>query len=218
MKKTAIIIGATGLTGGILLEYLLNDPTYEKIILFSRKPIEKNHPKIEEYLLDLFELENYSEFFKADVVFCCIGSTKAKTPDDKIYRKVDYGIPITAAKLAKQNGINTFIIISALGADEKSKVFYNKLKGDMERDVSKENIQNTYILRPSLIVGDRNEKRFGEDTAGFFMGVFNFLIPKRYKRIHADIIAKAMQILAVNGYSKEIISSEEIKEIVEKNN
>ncbi|WGF93545.1 NAD(P)H-binding protein [Aequorivita marisscotiae] len=211
--KTAIILGATGLTGGILLEKLLKDASFEKIKLFSRSSAKKHSPKIEEHLIDMFQLEDYSEAFKADVAFCCIGTTKAKTPDKEIYKKIDYGIPVTAAKLAKNNGIKTFIVISALGADENSSVFYNKTKGQMERDVLAENIENTYILQPSLIVGDRDENRLGEKVATFFMKSFGFLIPKKYKMIKAETIAEAMLILAKKEYSEKIITSEKIREI-----
>lgn len=214
MKKTAIILGATGLTGSILLKKLLKDPAYEKIKLFSRSSAEEKSPKLEEHLIDMFQLEKYSETFKADVVFCCIGTTKAKTPDETTYKKIDYGIPVAAAKLAKQNNIETFVVISALGADENSRIFYNQTKGKMERDVLKQNIEKTYILQPSLIVGKRDESRLGEDIATFFMKTFGFLIPKKYKMIKAETIAKAMLVLAKTGYSEKIITSEKIKEIV----
>lgn len=211
--KTAIILGASGLTGSILLEKLIEDDSFERIKLFSRKSIGKSSPKIEEHIVDLFELEKYSDDFKADVVFCCIGTTKAKTPDNGTYRKIDYGIPVAAAKLARKNGIKSFIVISALGANVKSKTFYNRTKGEMERDVLEQAIENTYILQPSLIVGDRNESRFGETMAGVFMKVFGFLIPKKYKVIKAETIAQAMLVLAKEGYSEKTITSEKIKEI-----
>ncbi len=213
MKKIAIILGATGLTGSILLKNLLNDPSFEKIKLFSRSSAEINSQKIEEHLIDMFQLEKYSEAFTADVVFCCIGTTKAKTPDNETYKKIDYGIPVTAAKLAKQNGIETFIVISAMGADENSGIFYNKTKGEMQRDVLKQQIKNTYILQPSLIAGDRDENRLGEKIATFFMKIFGFLVPKKYKIIKAETIAEAMLILAKQDYSEKIITSEKIKEI-----
>jgi len=212
--KTAIILGATGLTGSTLLEKLITDSSFEKIKLFSRSSVHNNSPKIEEHLIDMFQLENYSEAFKADVVFCCIGTTKSKTPDKETYKKIDYGIPVTAAKLAKQNGIETFIVISALGADENSSIFYNKTKGEMQSGILNQNIQNTYILQPSLIVGDRDESRFGEKVATFFMKTFGFLVPKKYKMIKAETIAEAMQVLAKEGYSKQIITSEKIKDII----
>ena len=215
--KTAIILGATGLTGSILLEKLLADASFEKIKLFSRSTAEMNSPKIEEHLIDMFQLENHSEAFKADVVFCCIGTTKAKTPNQETYKKIDYGIPVTAAKLAKKNGIKTFIAISAMGADVHSSIFYNKTKGEMQRDVLQENIENTYNLQPSLIVGERNETRFGENMATIFMRTFSFLIPKKYKMIKAETIAKAMHILSKKGYSEKIIPSEKIQEIASQN-
>lgn len=164
--------------------------------------------------MDMFQLEKHSEAFKADVVFCCIGTTKAKTPDKETYKKIDYGIPVTAAKLANQNGIETFIVISAMGADENSDIFYNKTKGEMQRDVLKQDIENTYILQPSLIVGNRNEARFGENVATFFMKAFGLLIPEKYKMIKAETIAEAMLVLAKEGYSEKIITSEKIREIV----
>ncbi len=211
--KSAIILGATGLTGSILLEKLIKEDSFERIKLFSRSSAGNNSAKVEEHLTDLFELEKHSEDFKADVVFCCIGTTKAKTPDNEIYRKIDYGIPVAAVKLAKKNGIKSCIVISALGASVKSKTFYNRTKGEMERDVLKQAVENTYILQPSLIVGDRNESRLGETVAGFFMKTFNFLIPKKYKIIRAETIARAMMVLAKKGYSEKIITSEKIKEI-----
>lgn len=213
--KTAIILGATGLTGSLLLEKLLKDPSFKKIKLFSRSSVQISNTKIEEHLIDMFELENYSEEFRADVVFCCVGTTKAKTPDKEIYKKIDYGIPVEAAKLSKKNGINTFIVISSLGADPNSSVFYNKTKGEMQRDVLNQNIENTYVLQPSLIVGNRNESRFGEDMAGFFMKIFGFLVPKKYKMIQAEIIADAMRTLAKENYTEKIIPSEKIKEIAQ---
>lgn len=215
MKKNAIILGATGLTGSILLKKLLKDPSFEKIKLFSRSTADMNSPKIEEHLIDMFQLEKHSEAFKADVVFCCIGTTKAKTPEKETYKKIDYGIPVTAAKLAKQNGIETFIVISAMGADANSNIFYNKTKGEMQRDVLSQNIKNTYILQPSLIVGDRDENRFGEKVATFFMKSFGFLIPKKYKMIKAETIAEAMLALAKKEFPKQQITSDEIKQIAQ---
>lgn len=213
MKKTAIILGATGLTGSILLEMLLKDPQYEKIKLFSRSSIEKEQPKIEEHLVDLLDMESFSSDFQGDVVFCCIGTTKAKTPDKKNYKNIDYGIPVNAAMLAEQNKIPVFIVISALGANANSNTFYNKTKGEMQNEVLKYKIDETYILQPSLISGPRSEKRFGEDFANAFMKVFGFLIPKKYKSIPAQNIAKAMLIIAEKGFSKPMITSKEIKAI-----
>ena len=213
MKKNAIILGATGLTGAHLLDLLLKDSDYDRVKVFTRKKLTNSHPKIEEHLVDLLKLSDHAIEFTADVVFCCIGTTKAKTPDKALYRAIDYGIPVEAAKLCKQNSINQFIAISALGANSKSKVFYSQLKGEMERDVLAQHIKNTHLLQPSLIVGDRKEKRMGEDFSKYFMKIFGFLIPARYKMIQAKTIAQAMVQLARNPRKEHVISSEKIKEI-----
>tara|TARA_A100000171_G_scaffold35083_1_gene33588 strand:- start:2924 stop:3580 length:657 start_codon:yes stop_codon:yes gene_type:complete len=217
MPKTAIILGATGLVGGKLLDLLLKDDRYITLKIFSRSSCKITDPKIEEHLGDLFDMEQFAEEFTADVVFCCVGTTKAKTPNKETYRKIDYGIPVAATKLAKQNNISTFEVISAMGANPDSSTFYNKVKGEMERDVLAEGVANTYILQPSLIGGDRNEKRFGERMAQFFMGVFGFLIPKQYKVIEPETIAQAMLQIAEKGYKDNQIQipSDKIKEIAD---
>ncbi|RFN59266.1 NAD-dependent epimerase/dehydratase family protein [Marixanthomonas ophiurae] len=213
MSKTAIILGATGLTGSMLLQQLLDDDSISTIKLFSRSSSNIKSPKVEEYLIDMFQLEKETERFTGDVVFCCIGTTKSKTPDKETYKKIDYGIPVAAAKLAKQNSIKKFVVISALGSNPDSSVFYNKVKGEMERDVLQQNISETYILQPSLIGGDRNENRTGESIAQFFAKTFSFLIPKKYKMIEPETIAKAMQNLLYKPYAKTRIPSDEIKKI-----
>lgn len=215
--KTAIILGATGLTGGLLLQELLNDQRYGKIKLFSRSKVAVKNEKIEEYLVNLFKLEDHKEDFKADEVFCCIGTTKSKTPDKDTYRKIDHGIPVKAAKISKENGIERYLVISALGADEKSKMFYNKTKGEMEKDVLSQNIKNTFVFRPALIAGDRVEKRFFEKLAKKAMKVLDYAMVgplRQYSSIHPQTIAKAMVIVANKGYSKTVIPSDEIKNVV----
>lgn len=216
MGKTAIILGATGLTGGLLLEQLLEDSRYDKIKLFSRSASGLQHPKIEEFVVDLFELKNHKQDFKGDVVFCCIGTTKAKTPNQEEYLKIDYGIPVAAAELAKENGINTFIGISALGADKNSKIFYNRTKGRMEESVLAEQITHTYLLQPSLIGGEREEKRAGEKFGKALLSFFDpFLMGSlsKYKAIKPEIIAKCMIFLDNNSYPSSRILSDEIKQI-----
>lgn len=216
--KTAIILGATGLTGGILLQKLLEDSRYSKIKLFSRSSIDVKNDKIEEHLIDLFELEKYAEDFMADEVYCCIGTTQAKTPDEDTYHKIDYGIPVTAAKLARTNEIRTFIVISALGADPESRFFYNRTKGEMERDVLNEKIAETYIFQPSLIGGKREEKRPFEAAWKKAMTVGDHLLIgplKKYRSIHAEKIANAMIYVANHKYAATRIESKEIREIAD---
>ncbi|SHG28513.1 Uncharacterized conserved protein YbjT, contains NAD(P)-binding and DUF2867 domains [Salegentibacter echinorum] len=221
MPKTAIILGATGLTGGLLLHNLLEDDRYEKIKLFSRKSVEINHPKIEEHLVDLLKLKEEKDKFTADEVFCCIGTTKSKTPDEKKYSSIDRGIPIAAAKLCKENNIDTFSVVSALGANPKSRMFYNRTKGKMEDEVLAQEIKNTYILQPSLITGERKENRSSEKVGKIML---NFLNPfflgtlRKYKSISAESIAEAMvKITNSSELSLKRIPSDEIKNIANSN-
>ncbi|WP_339627308.1 nucleoside-diphosphate sugar epimerase [uncultured Maribacter sp.] len=220
MNKTAIILGATGLTGGLLLQKLIDDNRYSTIKLFSRTRIEGLPNKVIQFIVNILELERYRTDFIADEVYCCIGTTAKKTPNKKLYKKIDYGIPVTAAKLAKENDIPTFLVISAMGANKASNVFYNRTKGEMEQDVLQQGIKNTLILRPSLIGGERNERRVLEKIG---IVVFKIIQPlfigplKKYKTINAESIAQAMVNLANNVSKTEIIiTSDNIKQIAEK--
>ncbi|APY01046.1 NAD(P)H-binding protein [Lacinutrix venerupis] len=221
MKKTAIILGASGLTGGLLLNQLIDDERYKSIKLFSRSKIEGLPSKVTQFIGDLLEIEQFKNDFTGDQVFCCIGTTKAKTPDKDLYKKIDYGIPVSAAKLAKANDIDTFLVISALGADAKSSVFYNKTKGEMERDVLKQDIKKTFIFQPSLIGGDRKESRTLEAIG---KAVFKVIQPlffgklKKYKITNPERMAQAMINLANSkNYSEVIITSNDIKRITKNN-
>lgn len=215
MSKTAILLGATGLVGGYLLERLLKDDCYTKVKVFGRSSCNKSHKKLEEYIGDLFQLESFAEEFTGDVVFCCIGTTKAKTPDKKKYRKIDHGIPVAAATLALQNGIRVFEVISSMGANVDSSTFYNKVKGEMERDVIAVGVRDTYIFQPSLLGGSRNDTRLGEQLAQFFMATFSFFVPKRYKIIQPETVARAMIKVAEGSYKQQRIPSDTIKEIAD---
>tara|TARA_R110000796_G_scaffold183498_1_gene299920 strand:- start:54301 stop:54966 length:666 start_codon:yes stop_codon:yes gene_type:complete len=214
--KTALILGATGLTGGILLQLLLENGAYDKVKLFSRSSIGFTHPKMEEYVINLFQLEKFKSDFIGDEVYCCIGTTKKKTPNNEMYKNIDYGIPVKAAQLAKENKIETILIISALGANAESSIFYNRIKGEMENAVLNLHIKNTYILQPSLIGGNRLEKRFGEQFFKQVMKLLHFVLVgplEKYKTIEPITIAKAMIWLANNDFNKNRIESDELKKL-----
>lgn len=217
-QKTAIVLGGTGLTGSLLITRLIADDRYKTIKLISRKTTGNTSPKIKEIIGDLLQLEHFKNDFTADVVFCCIGTTSSKTKDRAVYKAIDFGIPFVASKLAKENKIPTFIVVSAMGANSKSKIFYNRTKGEMELAVTDQDIPNTYVLRPSLILGDRNERRIGESIGAFIMKLTNiFLLGslKKYRAIEADCIAAAMINLAESKYHKQIVNSDVIQEFGE---
>ncbi len=220
MGKTAIILGITGLTGKLLAQSILADATYDKLISFHRRKSGIEHPKLEEHVVDLFKLESQGTVFKADVVFCCIGTTQSKTSDKEQYKAIDYGIPLAAAKLAKTNGIPKFIVISALGADAESSVFYNKVKGEMERDILALNLPEAYFLEPALLDADREEKRTFEKIAIAAFKVFNlFLVGplKKFQSIKPEQLVIAMKKLAVSRYPDARIESDKIKELAHGN-
>lgn len=219
IKKTAIILGASGLTGSLLLQSLIQDDRYETVKLFSRKDSKITNPKVVEKVGNLLELESFKTDFTGDEVYCCIGTTTKKTPDKTLYRNIDFGIPVSAAKLAKQQNINTFLVVSAMGANPKSNIFYNKTKGEMEQAVLAEKIPNTYILRPSFIGGERKESRIFERIG---LVVFKIIQPlflgkfKKYGIIEAKSIAKAMITLAnTKPVNKQTVLSDAIQEIAE---
>lgn len=216
MPKTAIILGASGATGSELLQLLLADSRYAKIKLFARSSIGIANPKIEEFIIDMFQLENYAADFTAHDVFCCIGTTKAKTPNKDEYYKIDFGIPVAAAKLAKVNNIPNFIVISAIGANKNSSVFYNRTKGEMQEAVLAQNLANVHVLQPALILANRKDNRFAEKLAAVAMKVLNPLLwgsAAKYKSITAATIAKAMVWLANNSYPDTIVASDKISDL-----
>ncbi len=216
MSKTAIVLGATGLTGGILTELLLDDSAFAKIKILTRRPTQFKHPKVEEIICDLLAVETFKEHFRGDVVFCCIGTTKAKTPDREKYHAIDYGIPIHTAQLAKENKINTYIVISSVGTSAKSPFFYVRTKGEMERDLLKIDVEHTFIMKPAFINGRPDEERKGEKTLKAMMAVMDFLMIgplKKYKSTQAKDIAQAMVQLAKNPIEHHAIENREIKSL-----
>jgi uncharacterized protein YbjT (DUF2867 family) len=221
MTKSAIILGATGLTGSYVLDELLNNPEYTKVIVFSRRPLEIENEKLQVFECDVLNLEEQKDYFKADEVYVCIGTTNNKTPNKKLYRDIDFGIPVTAAQLCRENRIDNIAVMSSLGANSKSSVFYTKTKGEMEESVLEMEIPNTYLLRPAMIMGPRKERRLGETLGKMLTFIINPLLQgslKKYKGIHAETIAKAM-INLCNEKSdlKEIIESDKIWEIAKLN-
>lgn len=199
MSKKAIIAGATGLVGKKLLELLLEDEAYVEVIVISRKPVSHNHPKFSNIVVDFDKLEDTKKDLIADDVFCCLGTTMKKAGSKEAFKKVDFHYPLELAKLTKDNGAKKYLLISALGADEKSSVFYNKVKGEIENAISELAFDAFYIFRPALLMGPRKEQRAAEDIFKAIFKVVDYLLVgplKKYRSIHRDIVPRAMNQLA----------------------
>jgi uncharacterized protein YbjT (DUF2867 family) len=220
--KSAILLGATGLTGNYVLNKLLKRDDYSKIIVFSRRALEVTHEKLEVIVCDLLDLEDQKDKFKADEVYVCIGTTNNKTPNKKLYRDIDFGIPVTASQLCRENRIDTIAVMSSLGSNPKSSSFYTKTKGEMEQSILEIEIPNTFLLRPSIIMGRRKESRTGESLGKLLFLLFSPILVgplKKYKAIRAETIASAM-INLCNGKFEEkgIIESDKIWTIGDNDN
>ena len=193
--KTALLFGATGLVGSHLLNLLIINNNYSKIKVFVRSSIELNDPKIEIIQTDFNNLKNHREDIKGDDCFFCIGTTKKNSPDKNEYKRVELEVPKQVAQIAKSNLVNSFVFVSSGYADPKSSGDYLKFKGLVEEELKRLNFSKLGIMRPSFLLGNRQEKRVGEKIGIF---VFKLLSPlflgplKKMKPIHSVTVAKAM--------------------------
>jgi uncharacterized protein YbjT (DUF2867 family) len=206
----AILIGATGLIGSLLLERLLNDPLFTHIKLISRRTAGVQGARLEEVLIDF---EDEAQFRKAvtpaDVLFCCIGTTQQKVKGDKkAYRKIDFDIPVKAALFCAEQNFGKYVLVSAAGANATSKNFYLHLKGETEMAVLQQAISTVYIMRPSILLGKRNESRLLESAGKAMMQLFSVFLAgslSKYRAIQAKEVAGAMLVAATKTATGKFI-------------
>jgi uncharacterized protein YbjT (DUF2867 family) len=205
MSRIVTLIGATGLIGGNLLELLLKDRSIHTVRALVRKTIVSSDPKLQQFVINFEDPKAYEPHMAGtEAVFCAVGTTNSKVKGDKeLYKKVDFDIPVFAAKAAAKCGVYAFVLVSSVGANpENNQNFYLKLKGVTEEAVCKEMIPSVYIMRPSLILGERNERRFTEKLAQSVMPVISWALSgsaAKYKAIKAEEVAQAMQAAANSG-------------------
>lgn len=192
--KTATLIGATGLIGSHVLEILKSDVFFKSVNVIVRRPLHIDHPKITVKVVDFSDFEQMKDGIRgSDMVFCTVGTTEKKVKGDKVaYWKVDFDIPVHAARACKDTGVAQFLVVSAIAADSDSKSFYLRLKGKVEDELIQLNLPSVAVFRPSLLLGRRQEFRFGEKVGEIFLGGLSFVIPSKYKPIHAANVAHAM--------------------------
>jgi uncharacterized protein YbjT (DUF2867 family) len=218
-NKTALIIGATGLVGEEMLKQLLLLPQYDKVIALTRRPLDIKNAKLENPVVDFDKPEQYNKI-KADDVYCAMGTTIGKAGSKAAFKKVDFEIPLAVAKLALDNGASKFILVSSMGADAKSLVFYSRTKGELEQALAKLKYKAVIIFRPSILLGDRKEHRTGEEIGRFVSEKLSFLFAgplAKYRGTPADVLAKAMiKISGENVTGVRIMENDEIFKIAEK--
>jgi uncharacterized protein YbjT (DUF2867 family) len=188
VPRHALLLGATGLVGREILRLLLGDAAVERVTVIARRPTGNAHTKLDERILDLGEMQQHPDAFAADAIFCALGTTIKTAGSQDRFRVVDYDYPLMAARLGKQQGAQHYLLVSALGANAGSRVFYNRVKGEVERDLLALNYPRTTIARPSLLLGEREEFRLGERV----FERLGWLVPPAYKPIHARDVAAAL--------------------------
>lgn len=216
-ETTALILGASGLIGSELVKILVGQHRYKKIHMLVRGPIDIIDPICEPHVVDFDRLEEYADLFQVRDVFCCLGTTIKKAKSKDAFRKVDFEYPVRAAKIAADAGAEKFLIVTAMGADPKSLFFYNQVKGEVEDTLKTVNLPSIHIFRPSLLLGERAEFRFGEkiaEKASIFLNPMMVGPLRSYKAIQAKTVAAAMAAIAASNHSGvHIYPSHEIEEI-----
>lgn len=212
--KTALIIGATGLVGSNIVKQLLDDERYERVKVFTRKTLGLTHPKLEEHIVNFEQIEFWKNDIRGDELFSAMGTTIKTAGSKAAQYKVDFTYQYNFAKAASENGVETYLLVSSAGANAHSRNFYLKMKGELDDKVKDLAFQKTYIFRPSILSGDRAEKRLGEAIGIQLMKYLTgFILPiRKYRPIEVETVAKAM-IKAANSNSVVKLSIYELDQI-----
>ena len=203
-----LLAGATGLVGGLCLQRLLEDPAFTRVVVLVRRPLGQNLPKLEQHVVDFARLDEARDVFNVDTVICALGTTIKQAGSQERFREVDHDYPLALARLGLQHGARHFLLVSALGANPQSGVFYNRVKGEVEMQLHALGYPQVTIVRPSLLLGERREFRFGEEMGKRLA----FIVPGKYKPVQADDVAKVLvQTARQNAPGVEVIESDEIR-------
>jgi uncharacterized protein YbjT (DUF2867 family) len=209
-QRSVLVLGATGLVGGEVVRQLLTDPTVGRVVAATRRPLARvDRPdKLRNVVVDFDRLADAAGLFDIDQIICALGTTIKQAGSQEAFRHVDYELPLAAARLGVEHGVKDFLLVSALGASAASRVFYNRVKGDLEDALRLLPYRSLTIARPSLLVGDRTKRRPGEEV-GKRLG---WLVPGRYKPIRASRVAAALVAAARHAEpGMRIIESHELQ-------
>ncbi len=197
--STALLIGATGLVGDYLLRQLLADEQFTHLKVFTRRPTGYQNPRLEEYIVDFDQPRTWNEELRGDVLFSSLGTTLSQAGGQQEQYLVDYTYQFQAAQAAAENGVPTYVLVSSAGADAESLLFYNRMKGELERDIKRLPFQRIRIIQPGILAGPRTEQRLGEKV-GLWLATAASTIPllHSYRPIHARTVARAMHHAALD--------------------
>lgn len=205
-NRIALIAGATGAVGGRLLQRLLAEPRYAGVTAVSRRPLELADPKLRVEIIDFDRLADWANanpgLAGADDVYCCLGTTIKKAGSQDAFQRVDHDYIVALAQAAEKHGAGQFLLVSAVGADADSRVFYSRTKGRTEDAVRACGFDALHIFRPSLLLAEREESRPSEalgQAAAPLLKPLLFGPLSRYKPITADAVARAMLNTALHG-------------------
>ncbi len=216
IDKKAIVFGATGAVGKEVLNLLIKDERYEKVVVFSRRYLEVNHEKVEVILDPLNDLDSLRENITGDDLFCCLGTTSRKAGNRENFRKVDLEMPVTLARIASANEVEGFVVISSIGAGKMGRGFYLDTKTEMENEVKKYPFERLSVIRPSLLMAHRDEFRFGEEAGKVLDSLFGWAMVgkmKRYRGIDTHIVARAMVAIMNLQDPKMVYESDELPDL-----
>ena len=217
-----MLLGATGLTGGKVLQGLLGRDEVSQVVALVRHKLPTLHDKLAQHEVDFDRLEDHAELFDVDVIICCLGTTIKKAGSQDQFRKVDLGYPMKAGELGRSRGVRAFILMSAIGASSSSTIFYNRVKGELEDALRDLDYPYLSIYHPSLLLGDRKEQRTAEALGIKAMPLVNRLLIgplDKYRGIEAQTVASAMVNeacrLASEPAAEQVVQTREYDEIVQ---
>jgi len=215
-KKTVLLLGATGLVGGHVLTDLLQNEAFGRVVTLTRSAVHESEgdSRLDARIVDFDTPADWLDQVEADQTICALGTTIKKAGSREAFRRVDFHYPLTIARAMVEKGCRHFLLVSAMGADAHSRVFYNRVKGELERDILGLGFESVSIFRPSLLLGDRRDFRLGEAVGQVLGRWLAFAVPRRFRPIHARTVAAAMvRIAAQDPAGHRTLTSDVIAEM-----
>lgn len=217
MKLTANVIGATGLVGKHLVKKLLDNDEFEKVRIFVRRNSGLSHPKLEEQIIDFKDEKTWENLLKGDALFSALGTTLKQAGSKEKEYEVDFTYNLNFAQKARENGIENYVLVSSVGANAKSWIFYSRMKGELDEAVSKIGFKNLAIMRPASLTGNRKDRRPMEELSVPVVRFVTKFVFKKYRPIHGKTVAQAMiNAVLKPDYNKTIWEADEVFQLAEK--